>query len=297
MLESKTYIIDDILNDLHNDYRTMYRYNYGSRMFESLPEYVIQVPGFGVQESEAQYAYADKETAKDASKKKNNNSKNNDKLDKSMMLPKQLWDFCSAMQSKVASAKLYKKLYELAKDANKNTVFVTKIGYYVEKDTRIPYLVVSDMNGKESFSSMSGDIETFANNAKDNPYKVYLFKLDNELTPKEFELLQKYNDYCQKKISKDEAKSLVSTRYKIGDILMLKSKIRNGSKKNYKKFEVKKIIWSINANPVNVLILKQISGQVTNMSMSKNDCKRYHIKYEENLQVYSMMMNFIKINK
>lgn len=290
-------MIDDILNGLHNDYLTMYRYNYG-RMFESLlPEYVIQAPGFAVQESEAQYAYEDKETTKDASKKKNHNAKNNDKLDKSMMLPKQLWDFCAAMQSKVASAKLYKKLYELAKDANKNTVFVTKIGYYVEKATSIPYLVVSDLNGKESFSAMSGDIETFVNNAKDNSYKVYLFKLDNELTPKELELLQKYNDYCQKKISKDEAKSLVSTRYKIGDILMLKSKIRNGSKKNYKKFEVKKIIWSINANPVNVLILKQISGQVTNMSMSKNDCKRYHIKYEENLQVYSMMMNFIKINK
>lgn len=296
MLESKTYIIDDILNDLHNDYLTMYRYNYG-RMFESLPGYVIQTPGFAEQESEAQYAYNDKETAKDASKKKNHNARNNDKLDKSTMLPKQLWDFCAAMQSKVASAMLYKKLYELAKDANKNTVFATKIGYYVEKDTSIPYLVVSDLNGKESFSSMSGDIETFANNAKDNSYKVYLLKLDNELTPKELELLQKYNDYCQKKISKDEAKSLVSTRYKIGDILMLKSKIRNGSKKNYKKFEVKKIIWSINANPVNVLILKQISGQVTNMSMSKNDCKRYHIKYEENLQVYSMMMNFIKINK
>lgn len=224
-------------------------------------------------------------------------NKNNWQPIDDVMLPKQLWDFCAAMQSKVASSMLYKKLYELAKDANKNTLFVTKIGYYVEKETRIPYLVVSDLNGKESFSSMSSDIETFANNAKDNLYKVYLFKLDNELTPNEFELLSKYNDYCQKKISKDEAKSLVKTRYKVGDILMLKNKIRNGSKKNYKKFIVRKVIWSINANPVNVLILKQISGQVTNMSMSKNDCKRYHIKYEENLQVYSMMMNFIKINK
>ena len=88
----------------------------------------------------------------------------------------------------------------------------------------------------------------------------------------------------------------MKVRYKVGDILMLKSKIRNGSKKNYKKFIVRKVIWSINANPVNVLVLKQTGGQVTNMSMSKNDCKRYHIKYEENLQVYSMMMNFIKIN-
>ena len=121
-------------------------------------------------------------------------NKNNWQPIDDVMLPKQLWDFCAAMQSKVASSMLYKKLYELAKDANKNTLFVTKIGYYVEKETRIPYLVVSDLNGKESFSSMSSDIETFANNAKDNLYKVYLFKLDNELTPNEFELLSKYND-------------------------------------------------------------------------------------------------------
>lgn len=213
------------------------------------------------------------------------------------ILPKQLWNFCESMQSKYASAKLYEKICDLAEAINQNTVFVTKIGYYVDSETNDPYLVVSSLSGKESFKQMVGDIEQFVNKAKDNPYEVYLFKLDNEMTQQELELLNKYNDYCQKKISKDEAKSLATVKYKIGDVLVLKSKIRDGSKRNYRKFVVKKIIWSINSNPVNIIIVKQVSGPITNMSMSKNDCKRYHIKYEENLQVYSMMMNFVKIAK
>lgn len=212
------------------------------------------------------------------------------------MLPKQLWNFCEAMQSKHASAKLYEKICDLAEAVNQNTVFVTKIGYYVDSETNDPYLLVSSLSGKESFKQMAGDLEQFVNKDKeDNSHKVYLFKLDNELTQHELELLCKYNDYCQKKISKDEAKSLVTVRYKIGDVLVLKSKIRDGSKRNYRKFVVKKIIWSINSNPVNIIIVKQVSGPITNMSLSKNDCKRYHIKYEENLQVYSMSMNFVKI--
>jgi hypothetical protein len=211
------------------------------------------------------------------------------------ILPKQLWSFCEAMQSKYASAKLYEKICDLAEAVNQNTVFVTKIGYYIDSETTDPYLVVSSLSGKESFKQMAGDLEQFVNKAKDDSYKVHLFKLDNELTQQELELLCKYNDYCQKKISKDEAKSLATVRYKIGDVLILKSKIRDGSKRNYRKFVVKKIIWSINSNPVNIIIVKQVSGPITNMSLSKNDCKRYHIKYEENLQVYSMMMNFVKI--
>ena len=223
------------------------------------------------------------------------NSVVDDKVSKMPTLPKQLWNFCEAMQSKSASARLHETIFDLAEAVNQNTVFVTKIGYYVDSETNDPYLIVSSLSGKESFKQMVGNLEEFVNKAKDNPYKVYLFKLDNELTQPEFDLLNKYNDYCQKKISKDEAKSLVTVRYKIGDVLMLKSKIRDGSKRNYRKFVVKKIIWSINSNPVNIIIVKQVSGPVTNMSMSKNDCKRYHIKYEENLQVYSMMMNFVKI--
>ena len=100
-----------------------------------------------------------------------------------------------------------------------------------------------------------------------------------------------------KKKSKANAKNALKTRYKIGDILILRGKIRDGSPELIKKFEVKKVIWSIREVPVNILILKQLEGVNNNMSLTKNDCKRYHIKYEEGLQSYSMMLNFIKRKK
>lgn len=100
-----------------------------------------------------------------------------------------------------------------------------------------------------------------------------------------------------KKVSKNQAKNSVNVRYKIGDILILRGKIRDGSPELIKKFEVKKVIWSIKEVPVNILILKQLEGVNNNMSLTKNDCKRYHIKYEEGLQVYSMGLNFIKRKK
>lgn len=97
--------------------------------------------------------------------------------------------------------------------------------------------------------------------------------------------------------SKNEAKNAVKVRYKVGDLLILRGKIKDGSEPVVKKFEVKKVIWSIHANPVNILILKQIEGINNNRSLDKNDCKKYHIKYEPGLQVYSMMLNFSKIRR
>ena len=101
----------------------------------------------------------------------------------------------------------------------------------------------------------------------------------------------------KKKWSKNEAKASVKNRYKIGDHVILRGKIRDGSEPIIKKFEVKKVIWSVHSNPVNILILKQLEGSNNNRSLDKNDCKKYHIKYEEGLQVYSMMLNFSKIRK
>lgn len=114
------------------------------------------------------------------------------------------------------------------------------------------------------------------------------------LSEKEKECINNHNLFVRKLISKNKAKSFIKTRYKIGDILILRGKIKDGSEKNVKEFEVKKVIWSVKSQPVNVLILKQLSGMNTNMSLNKNDCKKYHIKYEPGLQVYSMSLNFNK---
>lgn len=101
----------------------------------------------------------------------------------------------------------------------------------------------------------------------------------------------------RKKQSKNAAKDAVKVRYKVGDYVLLRSKIRDGSNKVVKKFEVKKVIWSIHEHPVNILILKQFEGPNNNQSLNKDDCKKYHIKYEPGLQVYSMMLNFVKFKK
>ena len=117
--------------------------------------------------------------------------------------------------------------------------------------------------------------------------------LDNEV----IEGIDKAMSLRRKKKSKDEAKNNVKVRYKIGDHLVLRGKIRDGSKRYIKKFEVKKVIWSIKGKPMNILILKQYEGNNNNTTLDRNDCKKYHIKYEEGLQAYSMMLNFSKIRK
>ena len=95
---------------------------------------------------------------------------------------------------------------------------------------------------------------------------------------------------------KQHAKSLVRQRFKVGDTVILKSNVRDGSVKYVKKFVVRKTIWTVNDKIVNILILKQISGpKNTTYSLNKHDCTIYHIKYEPELQVYSMNMNFVKL--
>lgn len=216
------------------------------------------------------------------------------------MISQKFIDFAFGMKDKEAARKLWNKMQELQKPYDKNFVYTTKIAYYIDPETNIARLIFTDLIGKQSFEVFSGDIGKFISESHSledgSSISVYGIALKDMLEPSEIDLLIRYNEYCQKKFAKDEAKGLISVRYKLGDVVALKSKIRDGSKKVIKKFIVKKIIWSVNASPVNVLILKQIEGPLNNLSMTKSDCKKYHVKYEDNLQVYSMFMNFTKIN-
>lgn len=117
------------------------------------------------------------------------------------------------------------------------------------------------------------------------------------LSDSQKKMIENHNNLVKKLLSKNKAKELIKERYKIGDILILRGKIKDGSARNVKEFEVKKVIWSVKSQPINVLILKQLSGTNTNMSLNRNDCKKYHIKYEPGLQVYSMSLNFNKKKK
>ena len=158
-----------------------------------------------------------------------------------------------------------------------------------------------DYNIKKALS-MNADISYKTNQegkgevivVKDGKETISVFdSLDNEVKAG----IDKAMEIRGKKKSKDEAKNSVKYRYKVGDCLVLRGKIKDGSERIVKKFEVVKVIWSIRSKPVNILILKQYEGPNNNRSLDKNDCKKYHIKYEPGLQVYSMMLNFSKIRK
>jgi hypothetical protein len=109
--------------------------------------------------------------------------------------------------------------------------------------------------------------------------------------------INNHNDIILKQVAKVKAKESVSNKYKIGDILVLRGKIRDGSRRIVKVFEVKKIIWSVKSQIVNVLVLKQLEGPNNNRTLTKEDCKKYHIKYEPGLQVYSMNIGFSRRKK
>lgn len=153
----------------------------------------------------------------------------------------------------------------------------------------------------------SVSVETVVDNSNEHQtqYKVvkfyrdysYFVKKYDDLTEDELKFVNTYLNKQAKKVSKDNAKSKVNERYKIGDILTLRGKIRDGSSRVVKKFEVKKVIWSIRGKEMNILILKQLSGPNNNRSLGKDDCVKYHIKYEPGLQVYSMMLGFVKSKK
>lgn len=109
--------------------------------------------------------------------------------------------------------------------------------------------------------------------------------------------INNHNDIILKQIAKNKAKESTQNKYKIGDILVLRGRIRDGSKRLIKVFEVKKIIWSVKSQIVNVLVLKQLEGPNNNRTLTKEDCKKYHIKYEQGLQVYSMNIGFSRRKK
>ena len=155
---------------------------------------------------------------------------------------------------------------------------------------------------KDILINIKEDLENNTTTFDLTPYRkssvITPLVFDMILDDEEKKLINSHNSYVKKLISKSEAKkSIKENKYQIGDILILKGKIKDGSIRNVKEFEVKKIIWSVKNQPVNVLILKQLSGINTNMSLNKNDCKKYHIKYEPGLQVYSMSLNFNKKKK
>ena len=97
-----------------------------------------------------------------------------------------------------------------------------------------------------------------------------------------------------KQEAKNKAKAYIGKKFVIGQVYMLRQKSVCGSKEIVKKYVLKKFIYTSKNEILNVLILKQIEGPTgTIFTLNRNDCKRYHIKYEPGLQVFSMEFNWI----
>lgn len=97
-----------------------------------------------------------------------------------------------------------------------------------------------------------------------------------------------------KQDAKNNAKALVKKKFVVGKKYMLRQKSVCGSREIIKKYICKKFIYTVKDELLNILILKQIEGpKGTIFTLNRNDCKRYHIKYEPGLQVFSMEFNWI----
>ncbi len=174
-------------------------------------------------------------------------------------------------------------------------LFDEKIDLFIKS---IPKKEMIEVSSKEYDQDKSLYLHEIKSKSKSNK-KITIGFLYEEITlPFHIQVkINNHNDIILKQVAKVKAKESVSNKYKIGDILVLRGKIRDGSRRIVKVFEVKKIIWSVKSQIVNVLVLKQLEGPNNNRTLTKEDCKKYHIKYEPGLQVYSMNIGFSRRKK
>ena len=93
-----------------------------------------------------------------------------------------------------------------------------------------------------------------------------------------------------KQLSKRREKERVGKKFVVGETLYLDTK-----KKTY---ILKKFIYTLHTDVVNVLIVKPLSftpGESVD-TLTRADCRKYHIKYEPNLFVMPMDMRWHKLS-
>ena len=83
-------------------------------------------------------------------------------------------------------------------------------------------------------------------------------------------------------------------KWVVGNHYKLRFKGKAGIRGYEKTYVLKKFIYTIKQDVVNVVIMKQVSGpQSAIFTLPKSSCVHYHIKYEPGLQVMAMDLNWI----
>lgn len=98
-----------------------------------------------------------------------------------------------------------------------------------------------------------------------------------------------------KRAAKNAAKKSCKFKYYVGDRYSVWNVDTRTNELIESVYEVKKTIYTIGANQVNVVVMKFISGVRRNMRpVSPLDCNAFHIKYEPDLFIFPMNARLIK---
>jgi hypothetical protein len=118
--------------------------------------------------------------------------------------------------------------------------------------------------------------------------KALLEDLQREYIPKYEEM-----NACKKK-QKEIVKKAQLTKWIVGNHYILSYKRLDGSPKITREYILKKFIYKSRGNPLNIVIMKQVAGPMGKIfTLNREDCRKYHIKYEDGLEVYSMFIPFV----
>ena len=109
---------------------------------------------------------------------------------------------------------------------------------------------------------------------------------DDVISPRMREVIEQTKQQPVTKV-----KPVKTKKFKIGEHYLIHPM---NNKKLRREFVVKKTIYSIKDREVNIVIMKQISGpeSTTKFTLSKEDCLKFHLKYEDGLQVCSMELDW-----
>ena len=108
------------------------------------------------------------------------------------------------------------------------------------------------------------------------------------------------NAYQAKYIAKHRAKNRVKTKFKIGRYYYQRIKPKDGSLNIVIKYQCVKTIYSIKDIETNIVIMRQITPyDGRKFTLDRQECQKFHIKYEPGLEVWPMEINWIpeKIEK
>ena len=111
------------------------------------------------------------------------------------------------------------------------------------------------------------------------------------ISPRMREVIEQTEQQRSGKQPVTTVKPVKTKKFKIGEHYFIHPM---NNKKLRREFVVKKTIYSIKDREVNIVIMKQISGpeSTTKFTLSKEDCLKFHLKYEDGLQVCSMELDW-----